>query len=518
MNERPRDFPSVEDGASSRRPLLGATGVHKRFGGVRALRGAQIHVSGPGAVHCLAGENGSGKSTLMGVLSGALRPDAGYLEMDGARVHFGSPHDALKHGIAMVSQETAVVPDLTVTENILLGRRLVRSPVGINWASSHERARAVLEQLSLDYDPRWILRDLSADKRQMVEVARALSTQARVLILDEPTSSLTSDEVDHLMQAVRRVAATGVGVLFVSHRLAEVFEICTEVTVLRDGCTVSSGPIAGYTKTTLVAAMVGTGAPKKTSTPERPRVANRVHLALRGLGSAGSFADISLDAGSGDIVGLAGLAGSGRTELLQAIFGCRTVTEGIVELDGADVSSIRGITRVMNAGIGYLPPDRKTDGLVLSLDAATNLSMAATSSRSRLAWPDRRRESRRFEAAGEELKLRAASPWAPVKTLSGGNQQKVALGKWIVRRPKVLLLDEPTRGVDVAAKADIHSELRRLAALGSCLLVSSSEYDELLALCTRVIVMFRGRVVADLCTAETNEAQISALAGGETGI
>ena len=498
--------------------LLSLTDVHKRYGGVRALDGASLRLSEPGAVHCLAGENGSGKSTLMGILSGAVRPDSGHLEILGEPVSFRSSHDALKQGIAMVAQETAIVSDLTVTENILLGRGLVRTRTGIDWRASHDRAAAILERLQLHYDPRWTLRDLSPDKRQMVEIARALSTQARVLIFDEPTSSLTSAEVERLMEATRQVTATGVAVLFVSHRLAEVFEICTEVTVLRDGRTVSEGPIGAYTPTTLVEAMVGQRENTRSGVgvpgPVAPG-ALRTHLALRGLSARSSFADVDLDVRSAEIVGLAGLTGSGRTELLQALFGCRTVTGGRVEMDGAEVTPVN-VGQAMTSGFGYLPPDRKTDGLVLSLGSAANLSMAVTSSRPRLARPNRAAERRRFEAARSELKLRSDLPLAPVRTLSGGNQQKVALGKWIVREPKVLLLDEPTRGVDVAAKADIHHELKELAARGSCVLVSSSEYDELLALCTRIVVMFRGRVLADLDAATVSEAQISALAGGET--
>lgn len=497
--------------------LLTLTAVHKRYGGVHALRGAHLRLSGPGAVHCLAGENGSGKSTLMGVLSGSVKPDSGTLRLDGAEVSFRSPHDALQKGIAMVSQETAVVSDLTVTENVLLGRRLVRTPAGIDWRASHERARQILADLDLPYDPRWRLRDLTPDKRQMVEIARALSMDARVVIFDEPTSSLTTHEVTRLMAAINRVTSRGVAALFVSHRLAEVFEICTEVTVLRDGSTVSTGPIGGYTPGSLVEAMVGSSLVERTPPPAIAASGDdsRTHLAVRGLGSSGSFSDVDLDLRAGEIVGLAGLTGSGRSELLQTLFGCRPVSTGTVELDGAPYRP-KDVGRAMNAGFGYLPPDRKTEGLVLSLGSAANLSMAVTSGRARLAAPDRGRERRRFDDARGELKLKSSSPTIPVGTLSGGNQQKVALGKWIVREPTVLMLDEPTRGVDVAAKADIHHELRSLAARGSCLLVSSSEYDELLALCTRIIVMFQGRIIADLDRAAATEARISALAGGET--
>ena len=494
--------------------ILTLTDVHKRYGGIHALRGAELRLSGPGAVHCLAGENGSGKSTLMGVISGAVRPDSGLVRLDGATVSFRSPHDALEKGIAMVSQETAVVRDLTVTENILLGRRLVRSAAGINWRASHELARGILDQLDLPYDPRWRLQDLSPDKRQMVEVARALSTQARVLIFDEPTSSLTSHEVTRLMAAINRVTATGVAVLFVSHRLAEVFEICSEVTVLRDGSTVSSGPIEEYTPATLVKAMVGARSVERIPAPSLKPAGTRTHLVVRGLGSGRSFADVDLEIRAGEIVGLAGLTGSGRSELLQTIFGSRPTTAGAIDLDGAQYMP-SNVTRAMKAGFGYLPPDRKNEGLVLSLGAAANLSMAATSGKPRLSPPNRLQERRRFESARGELQLRSSSPVIPVGTLSGGNQQKVALGKWIVREPKVLMLDEPTRGVDVAAKAEIHNELRTLAERGSCLIVSSSEYDELLALCTRIVVMFQGRVIADLDRAEATEARISALAGGE---
>ena len=508
--------PADGEAAFPDHPLLRLRNARKRYGGAVALDGAHLTVSGPGVVHCLAGENGSGKSTLMGILSGNIAADSAELEVGGERTSFRTPRDALAKGIAMVSQETALALDLTVAENILLGRALVRRSAGISWRATCEKARDVLARLGLNYDPRAVVRELPPDRRQMVEIARALATEARFLILDEPTSSLTGDEVGSLLGVIGELRAGQVSVLFVSHRLTEVFQVCDEVTVLRDGRTVSTGPTSDYTPTSLVAQMIGQrGGPGAVPEPAPARAASSRDpvLTVRSLSVPGAFDAVDLDVSAGEIVGLAGLVGSGRSELLETLFGLRRPAAGTIRVAGHD-GAAKSPRAAMRNGVGYLPPDRKSQGLVLPMSSAGNLTMALTSAQARLKPPGRRLERRHYDEARAAMSIRAASPHDPVVTLSGGNQQKIAIGKWIVRRPSILLLDEPTRGVDVAAKAEIHQKLRELAADGTSVLVSSSEYDELLALCSRIVVLFGGRVVAGLDRAQATEVTIASLAGG----
>jgi ABC-type sugar transport system ATPase subunit len=496
-------------------PLLALTRIHKRFGGVHALRGAELTIARPGRVHVLLGENGSGKSTLLGVLSGQLRPDEGEIRLDGAPVLFSSPVAALAHGIAMVSQETAVAPDLTVAENVLLGRGLVRRWAGLSAKATRAKARAVLARLELDYDPDRLVRRLRPDQRQMVEIARALSTDARILILDEPTSSLTDDEVEALFGAIRQLKHQGVATVFVSHRLPELFAVGDEVTVLRDGCTVAQAPMSGFDARSLVDAMVGDVATAGGRARRRPAsgAVSQSALTVRGLCVPGAANEIDLEVRRGEIVGISGLVGAGRSELLEAIFGVRPAVAGTLEVDGTPFSP--GDPRAaIERGVGFVPPDRKTQGLVLSMSVRSNVTMVQTSQRSRLSAPHRAREACATSAACETMRVRTSSIDAPVGSLSGGNQQKVALAKWLVRDPKVLLLDEPTRGVDVAAKAEIHERLRAIAARGTALLVSSSENEELLELCDRILVMFRGRIVAAVPQEQASEPELVRLGGG----
>jgi ABC-type sugar transport system ATPase subunit len=495
--------------------LLELADIEKSYGGVRALRGATLTIASTGAVHTLSGQNGCGKSSLLGVLSGQIRPDAGEIRLDGRRVHFRDAADAVRHGIAMVSQETAVAEDLTVMENVLLGR-LVRGRGGINWPASRRRARTVLARLGLDYNPDWVVRKLRPDQKQMVEIARAISLDARLLILDEPTSSLTEHEAGELFTALRVLTQGDVAVLFVSHRLAEVFEISTDVTVMRDGRTVSAGPIGNYTPRTLVRHMVGGvdlhGGPVASGAVPADDGGPPV-LQVRGLCSPAAFKNLDLDVRAGELLGIAGLDGSGRSELLEAVFGLRPVSAGSVALDGVARSRATPRASIAN-GIGYVPPNRKTQGLVLPMSVTSNVTMVATRTASRLRPPARRAERRTAAQIAAVVRLRAASLSSPVRSLSGGNQQKVLLGKWMAARPRILLLDDPTRGVDVAAKAEIHTQLRQAAADGMAVLVTSSEIAELVDLCDEVTVMYRGEVIRRFTRTELSEAGVATAAAG----
>ena len=492
-------------------PVLRAVGVHKRFGGVHALRGAHITIRA-GEVHGLTGENGSGKSTLLKVLNGQLAPDAGTVEGLGRVAGFKGARDALQSGVATVSQETTLAPDLSIAENILLGHRMPRRAGVIDWRATAARAAETMATLGLELDPRSPVRKLRPDQAQMVEIARALSMNARVLILDEPTSSLTDDAVSLLFDSVRRLCDQGVATVFVSHRLDEIFSICDRVTVLRDGRTVGKAPISGFDRDSLVSLMVGASLEQAAHESAPHRVEERTVLRTRNLSLPGAFRNVDLEVRAGEIVGLAGLVGAGRTELLESLFGLHR-PYGAVEIDG-EPRWYRSPQAAMRDGVALVPADRKLQGLVLGMSVGENLLMASQSRLFRLRVPRPRHERVAVAAATQKLGIRAASQSASVDTLSGGNQQKVLLGKWLETRPRLLMLDEPTRGVDVGAKAEIYRIMRKAREQGVGIVVSSSETPELLAICDTIVVMFRGRVVAALPREQADEALITRLGGG----
>lgn len=510
-------LPVAPGAARESAPALELRAIEKRFGGVRALRGANFTIPADrGIVAGLLGENGSGKSTLLGVLSGQLRPDSGEILLGGQHMTFASPLAAMRHGIAMVAQETAVLPDLTVAENIMLGRRLSRTPAGINWRDVRRRAQSLLERLELDYDTDAIVGRLRPDQQQMVEIARVLATDARILILDEPTSSLTDGQASALFGVLRRLRDQGVATIFVSHRIEEVMGLVDELTILRDGRTVCSDPISQFTADRIVEEMVGRKLIPQTRLSALPDVSGggaNAALRVRELTVPGKVSDVDLEIAPGRIVGLAGLVGAGRSDILEAIFGLTTTTTGQIELFGKPVAA-GSPRRSIDAGIGYLPPDRKLKGLVLSMTVRENLTMISTLTKSRFGPPRAAEERPIVDQAFSTMGLRAASPEVLAATLSGGNQQKVALGKWLAQPLKCLLLDEPTRGVDAAAKMEIHRILRQAARSGLAMLVSSSEYDELLELSDEILVVFRGRITARLSRDNADQATIARYAGG----
>jgi ABC-type sugar transport system ATPase subunit len=492
-------------------PFMQATALHKRYGGVHALRGARIAVF-PGEVHALVGENGSGKSTLLNILSGQIKADSGTVSLEGQPVDFRDPADALRNGIATVTQETTLAPDLSITENVFLGHRMVRRGLLIDWRATRRRALAALRRLGLDVDPSLPVRRLRPDQQQMVEIARALSIDARVLVLDEPTSSLTDDEVASLFALVRNLRDEGVAIIFVSHRLLEVFELADRVTVLRDGRTVGEARAAELDRASLIHLMVGR-ALEEIEPPAAQEHEGRPALRLRGLTLPRSVSAVDLDVEPGEIVGLAGLVGAGRSELLETVFGLHRPSAGSVEVDGGP-ASFHSPQEAIRGGVAFVPADRKVQGLVHAMTVRENLVMASTSRLARLRRPVARRELRVVRESFEGMRIRAASPRVPVATLSGGNQQKVVLAKWLATSPRVLMLDEPTRGVDVGAKAEIYQLLFDAAEAGLGVLVSSSENQELLTLCDRILVMFRGRIAAELSRDEATEARIAHFAGG----
>jgi ABC-type sugar transport system ATPase subunit len=492
-------------------PLLQATALHKRYGGVHALRGVRIAVY-PGEVHALVGENGSGKSTLLKILSGQIREDSGSVSLAGRPAAFRNPTDALRGGIATVTQETTLVPELSVAENIFLGHRMARRGPVIDWRATRRRALDALRRLGLEVDPSVPVRRLRPDQQQMVEIARALSIDARVVVLDEPTSSLTDDEVAALFAIVRNLRTEGVAVIFVSHRLQEVFELADRITVLRDGRTVGEAPAGDLDRSTLIHLMVGR-ALEEIEPPAAQELGGRPALRLRGLTLPPTVSAVDLDVEPGEIVGLAGLVGAGRSELMETVFGLHRASAGSVEVEGGP-ASFRSPQEAIRGRVAFVPADRKVQGLVHEMTVRENLVMASTSRFARLRRPVARRELRVVRESFEQMRIRAASSRASVSTLSGGNQQKVVLAKWLATSPRVLMLDEPTRGVDVGAKAEIYQLLFDAAERGLGILVSSSENQELLTLCDRIVVMFRGLVAAELSRDEATEARIAHFAGG----
>jgi ABC-type sugar transport system ATPase subunit len=491
-------------------PFLQAAALDKRYGGVHALRGAHIAVY-PAEVHALVGENGSGKSTLLKILSGQIKADSGTVLLAGEPVAFRKPNDALRGGIATVTQETTLAPDLSITENVFLGHRMVRRGRLIDWRATRRRAREAVRRLGLDVDPSLPVRRLRPDQQQIVEIARALSIDARVLVLDEPTSSLTDDEVASLFALVRNLRDEGVAIIFVSHRLKEVFDLADRITVLRDGRTVGEAPVAELDRPALIQLMVGRALEEMEPPPAQERTGPSA-LRLRGLTLPRAISEIDLDVAPGEIVGLAGLVGAGRSELLETVFGLHRPSAGTVEVEGSP-ASFRRPGDAIRGGVAFVPADRKVQGLVHEMSVRENLVMASTSRVARIRRPAARRELRVVREAFEGLRIRAGSARAPVATLSGGNQQKIVLAKWLATSPRVLMLDEPTRGVDVGAKAEIYQLLFDAAESGVGVLVSSSENPELLTLCDRILVMFRGRIAAEL-SRDATEARIAYFAGG----
>jgi ABC-type sugar transport system ATPase subunit len=487
-------------------PALRALDVHKRYGGVRALRGVDLELRA-GEIHGLIGENGSGKSTLLKIIAGQLDADSGRLMLDGTEVRFADAARAMAAGIATVTQETTLVRELSVAENIFLGPRKARRPWGIDWRRTRADAVAILERLGLDIDPSTLVARLRPDQQQMVEIARALSIVARVVILDEPTSSLPDDQVASLFESVRSLRAHGVAVVFVSHRMSEIFDLVDRVTILRDGVVVGGGPIDEFDRTRLIHLMIGRELEELDIHPRPPQHGAGAGLRLRGFSVPRRVHDVELSVEPGEIVGLAGLVGSGRSSLLDGVFGLERTATGLVEIDGK-TARIRDPLSAIQAGLGYVPADRKTRGLVLDMSVQANLLMAKSCRSVRLRRPRRNAEERTVEDAVRRFRIVSDSAATPVARLSGGNQQKVVLAKWLATEPRTLLLDEPTRGVDVGAKAEIYRTLAAIKESGVGVLVSSSETPELLLLCDRILVMYRGRIAAELSRADATEARI----------
>ncbi len=491
-------------------PVLDMTGITKSFPGVKALTDVDLSVSA-GEVHAIVGENGAGKSTLMKILAGVHGPDRGTIALGGEQVHFSSPLEAKAHGIGMVYQEINLVPDLSVAENIGLGD-MPNSAGLVKRKALSQRAQEVLDQLGTRIDPQQLVGRLSVSQQQLVEIAKIYARQPRIMVLDEPTSSLSQHEAKALFSVVERMRAKGIAIIYISHRLREVLDISDRVTVLRDGRMIDCRPTAGLTPKEMITLMVGRDLDDVF--PKREVEIGQPVLEVRELTRVGLFEDISLTVRAGEIVGLAGLVGAGRTEVARAIFGLDRFDSGSVLIDGAEVT-VRSPKAAVRAGIALVPEDRKRDGVALSLTVKDNIALPVLDQVAAFGWVLRSQERRLAQKKAEDLYVSPPVIERTVATFSGGNQQKVVLAKWLATNPKVLILDEPTRGVDVGAKSDIHTIIGELAAEGVAVLMISSELPEVLAVSDRVYVLHEGRLTAELSRADANEESVMTAATGE---
>jgi rhamnose transport system ATP-binding protein len=492
-------------------PLVRLEGVSKAFDGVRALRGISFEL-GPGEVHALVGENGAGKSTLLGILTGAHRPDAGRIEIAGAAVERNDPVRSRGLGVAAVRQQPSLFPDLSVAENLALGTEPPGLWRRVRWAERRARARALLERAGARVDPDAPASSLTLPEQQLVEIARALGAAARILVLDEPTASLSRPEVENLFRVIAELKAAGAGIVYVSHRLDEVFRIADRVTVLRDGEAVGTRPVGEIDRDGLIRLMVGREVAR--SFPARDSRPGEVLLETRGLGSrAAGIRDVDLELRSGEILGLAGLVGAGRTGLARVLFGLEPADCGEILLRGRPVAWASPL-EAAGRGIAYLPEDRRRHGVIPPMSLAANVTLAVLGRLRRRGLLDLAREREIATAAVERLSIRAPSIAEPVSSLSGGNQQKVAVARWLAAGPSILILDEPTQGIDVAARAEIHALVSGLAARGLAVLLISSDLPEVLGMSDRVAVMRGGTVVGVLPRDQATPEAAMALALG----
>ncbi|MFF4436899.1 sugar ABC transporter ATP-binding protein [Streptomyces sp. NPDC001621] len=486
--------------------LLRIEGIRKAFPGVVALDSVDFDLR-RGEVHVLLGENGAGKSTLIKMLSGAYTPDAGRILAGGEEVRINGAQDSERLGIATIYQEFNLVPDLTVAENIFLGRQPRRFGM-IDRRRMEADAEVLLARVGVDVSPRTRVRELGIARLQMVEIAKALSLNARVLIMDEPTAVLTSEEVEKLFAIVRSLRADGVGVVFITHHLEEIAALGDRVTVIRDGRSVGQVP-ADTAEDELVRLMVGRSIEQQYPRERAERGA--ALLTVEGLTRDGVFHDVSFEVRAGEVVGIAGLVGAGRTEVVRAVFGADPYDGGVVKVSGNRLRR-HDVNAAMAAGVGLVPEDRKGQGLVLDASVEENLGLVTMRAATRAGLVDRKAQHGAAERIADRLGVRMAGLGQHVRTLSGGNQQKVVIGKWLLADTKVLILDEPTRGIDVGAKVEIYQLINELTAAGTAVLMISSDLPEVLGMSDRVLVMAQGRIAGELAADEATQDAVMALA------
>ncbi len=492
--------------------LLEMSGIVKRYPGVVAVDGAELTLK-PGEVHCLVGENGAGKSTLMKILAGAIQPDAGEIRLAGEAVRIESPNHAQRLGISMIYQEFNLTPFQSVAENIFLGRepRYGRTPI-IDWPTLYADAQALLTRIRVSLDVHKPVYQCSVAEQQMVEIAKALAFNAQVIVMDEPSATLTDHELDALFELIRVLKQQNIGIIYISHRLEEIFTLGDRVTVMRDGAYIATNAVADVTRDAIIKMMVGREL--KDEFPKETFERGAERLRVEGLRREGLFEDVSFAVHTGEIVGLTGLVGAGRTEVVRAIFGADTLDAGQIYLDG-DAVQIRSPREAIRRGIGLLTEDRKNQGLVLGMSVRENATLANLKALVRGGFLQQRKERDAASKFVRELQIKTPTIEQTVQNLSGGNQQKVVLAKWLFTQSNVLIFDEPTRGIDVGAKVEIYKLMNELVRRGVAVLMISSELPEAIGMCDRILVMHAGRIAGELSREEATQERIMRLATGE---
>jgi len=494
-------------------PIIKTNGIYMAFGGVDVLKNVNFEVRS-GEIHALVGENGAGKSTLAKIIAGVHQPRAGTIELDGKPIHIPSPHAATDLGIALIYQEPLTFPDLDVAENIFVGRQITGGTSRvISWGSMYRRSAELLGSLGVKLDPHAKVRGLSIASQQMVEMASALSKDAKVLMMDEPTAALTPTEVEDLFTIMRRLRDQGTAIVFVSHRLEEIFAVCDRITVLRDGEVVGERKVKETSIDEIIRMMVGRPLSALFEKGDKYQIGQPL-LEVSELSRTMKFEDISFDVRAGEIVGLAGLVGSGRTEVGRALFGALNIDHGTIRIDGQQVR-IKDPRDAMAKGLIYLPEDRQHNALLMPMSVTENTTLSVLERIANRGWLREREEQRVTNEYVEKLRIMLRDISQPVSELSGGNQQKVVLSKWMLVKPEVMILDEPTRGIDIGAKSEVHRLMGELAAQGMAILMISSELLEVLAMSDRILVMREGRITGRFDRSEATAERIMAAATGQ---
>jgi inositol transport system ATP-binding protein len=489
--------------------LLEVNGIRKEFPGVLALDDVQFKLK-RGTVHALMGENGAGKSTLMKILAGIYQPDTGHVQLKGQDIRLVSPLDALENGIAMIHQELNLMAYMTVAENIWIRREPLGAFGLVDHRKMRDRTRELLDRLSIPIDPEIKVQELSVASRQMVEIAKAVSYESDVLIMDEPTSALTEREVEHLFEIIRTLRSEGKGIVYITHKMNELFEIADEVSVFRDGRYIGTHASSEITRDEIIRMMVGREITQMFPKEEVP--IGEVVLSVKGLTLNGVFSDVSFDIRSGEILGLAGLVGSGRSNVAETLFGVTPASAGTIAINGKPLS-ITSPNEAIQHGMAFLTEDRKETGCLLILDVLENMQIAVLQDRFvTLGFVDERGVTDACQQMAETLRVKTPSLNETVENLSGGNQQKVLIGRWLLTNPKILILDEPTRGIDVGAKAEIHRLVSGLARQGVAVLMISSEMPEVLGMSDRIMVMHEGRVTGFVDRDDADQVKVMDLA------
>ena len=495
---------------TSRSPVLETVGISKSFPGVRALERVDLKLY-PGAVTALIGENGAGKSTLVKILTGVYAPDEGRIALAGKDIVIPNAEAAFHDGITATHQETVLFDELSVTENVFLGHPITGRFGFLDWKAMRARTQAILEELEVDLEPDVPLRELAIARKHLVAIARALSVDAKIVIMDEPTASLSHKEVEELYHIIAKLKREGKAILFISHKFEEIFQIADRYTVLRDGRSVGEGLVADATPANLISLMVGRTV--DAIFPKRNSAVGETVLTVAGYCHPTEFADIAFELRRGEILGFYGLVGSGRSEVMQALFGITRPSKGALRVDG-EIAIIRSPAEAVARGIVYVPEERQRQGVVLALPVFANVTLPSLSRLSRRGFLDLAREFALAREYATRLDLRAASLSQEVGTLSGGNQQKVVIGKWLATKPRVIILDEPTKGIDVGSKAAVHAFMRELTAQGVAIVMVSSELPEVLGMSDRIVVMRQGRIVSRFDRPDSTAEMLVAAATG----